>query len=70
MAENNWVIVVRNGLSRWAQLSWALTTGKKPDRQKAWKEVENSNERENKQEACVAAAVLARLGKTKGVTVA
>lgn len=64
--ENNWSRVVRNGLLSWAQLSRALKTGKEPAKQKAWKEVENSNERENKYEACVAAAVLGMFGKDKG----
>lgn len=58
---------------------WTLEVGivelslegwERANRQRAWKEVQNSNERENKYEACVAATILACLGKTKEVIVA
>lgn len=51
-------------------LNWALRDGEEPARQRAWKDAQNSNERENKCEACVPATVLACLGRTKAVTVA
>lgn len=38
--------------------------------QRAWKDAQNSNERENKYKACVAATILACSGRTKAVTVA
>lgn len=47
-----------------------MRAGKEPARQSAWKVVQNSNERENKYEDCVAATLLACLGKTKDVIVA
>lgn len=47
-----------------------MRDGKEPARQRAWKDAQNANERENKYEACVAATVLAYLGRTKAVTVA